>query len=70
MRPIEKAKTLLDEAVRIGEQHAARAIELDLKMRRVKWRIYRARHLLRTGRPERAMTALSDLLAEEFTTPR
>jgi hypothetical protein len=63
-------KTLLDTAMRIGEESAEKAIRLELKMRRIKWKVYRARHLLKTGRASQAEALLADLLQQEFTAPR
>jgi hypothetical protein len=57
-------KTLLDAAIRLGEEQAERAIKLDIKIRRVKWRIQVAKHMLKTGRASAAMTVLTDLLEE------
>ena len=56
--PVNKDVVLLNEALRLGEEHSDRYIQLNLKLRKLTCHMYKIRALIRTGRPSEALELL------------
>jgi hypothetical protein len=57
-----KEKTLLETAIKIGEEAVTQSIALETRLRRLRWHIYKARHQLAHGKAKEALDTLDDLL--------
>jgi hypothetical protein len=62
VNPTPPNEKMLATAMRIGEEAVTKRIALEVKVRRLRWHIYKARHQLTIGKAQEALETLDFVL--------